>query len=365
MTNILIHLEAIVDQLFLKYVLSDAWFISGEKAFFSPIFADTVMCADLNKNVIYGCSNLFDNETYRMHPSCFVANSKFFLLPDRGADIIVLDHEGKEKKKVVIDNPLKKRLGIRDYYIDGNVVWLVAKGLSSIIEFNTENEVILDVYTCYENRQSVIVGTCVYNNFIYFVNTRNEIYKFSISERLLVRICTVNFDDTFSALCFDGDFFWLSGKKNNLYRLSEDGKELKIISNVFENEDGLGANGEGAFSKAFFLNGKIWFMHHNGPYDIAIEKGSDRIFPIVLEKDVHSNCDIDHLPISYYLYIRNNRYIGKMFYPDADVYEIDSEEMEIRQLSLVIDRLQKKYLSSNIILKEIDSNSLEQFIDGI
>ncbi len=345
-------------------VLSDSWYLYEDKVVFSTVFADCILETNLTECSCNMLGNYFDDSTYRLHPYCIILNQKIYLLPDKANDIIVFNLEGKEIKRIMIENPAQKRIQIRNYYIFGTNAYLISNGLAVVIRLDSQNDSIEMSKIC-DNDSEMFLGSSSINYHIYIISSHNNIYKYDGNE--FKKIANINVDDVLNVICCAKGKIYLSGKKKILYAYSENNKkceELNELPNEFYvNEPGNDGVEHFIFDRAVVVGNEIWFMHNYGSMDVCFNVLSNSAIGFAPKNVKYVNYDEAwHSPLSVFLYLREGRYIGKMVDATSEIYEIDT----LRKTSIHYDlkmssEFWKKYMKIRI-LHENSDYGLENFI---
>lgn len=352
-----------------KLILSDMWFMNDGSATFSTIFADCIFCADFTSGKISQMGKYYDDKTYRLHPNCFVVKNKVFLLPDRADDIIVFNQNFEEEKRIVIDNPDKKRLMIRNFYVDENDAWLVSGGLHTIIRLDLETYSV-EYYKIGDGQIDKILGSSKKENKIYVIATSNKIYCFDVSDKKILSVEHNLIDDDLNTILCVDDEIWMTGKKNKIYilnLLTGNVREIVEFPASFFRYD-LADDGEEhyLFYKSMIVNNKIWFMQFYGSSDVFVSI-DDYIINAICPNGIKytSYDESSHSPLSAFLYVRDGRYIGKMVDASSEIYEIDCDSLECKLIDFEVDFGIKKNIMFKRPVNDKRVYGLEEFIEDI
>lgn len=356
-------MKYILDNLF----LSDSWFLHGRKAYFSTVFADCILEADFDHNIVNMKGSYYNAGTYRMHPVCFVNCEKIYLLPDKSNDIIVFDMEGNVRKRIPIHNPTNARIGARSYYISDSTAWIICDGLSKLIEFDLCGDTILDAYDLKRDEDDIILGSAWGVDNIFVLTSGNKVYTFDILNRVVSSFRRVDTEDKLNTIGFDGQRLWFTGKKKKVYSQDWNGgmlHELNILPNDFDvydpGDDGVEHY---IFCRVFVMNNRIWMMQYYGNMDLCIEikDWRSRAFTVNMIKFPEPKCIRDY-PLNVFLYIRDNRYIGKIVDPTCEVFEVDSMDLSSRLVPLAADQSLNRKIMLRVALREKEGYGVAEYL---
>ncbi len=351
-----------------KALLSDSWFIRKNKAYFTTTFADCLWCADIENHEVTALSDVYNCETFRMHPVCFYSNEKLYWLPDKANDVVIFDLYGTELCRISIQKNRNVRLGMTSYYLVDDTAWIVSKGNATVYELDLKKDEIKNCYSL-EHGKTIRAST-IAGNTIYLLAANNSIYSFSISSRNIRLLdFEVASDDCLNTLCYAGDILWITGKKRQIYACNIETRRCEIIDQIpdsffFRNETS-GIDEGYLFSKSLVINGKVWFMHFTGNCDVYVDLEKKSVNCVIDENIESRFCDKSHSPLSTMIYVRDGKYIGKMVHSTSEVYEIDTDDMKFRINEYKPDTKLIKLITTKIVLKEKETYKLNDYISDI
>ena len=107
-------------------------------------------------------------------------------------------------------------------------------------------------------------------------------------------------------------------------------------------------------------------MQFYGEADICIDLYDNTMSTVKCGNIKYSRYeDACNSPLSYFLYIRDDRYIGKMVDASSEVYEIDSKTLDCISQDFQIDNDLKKYIHSRRVIEESRAYTLDGFIHNM
>lgn len=350
---------------------SDSWCIDGNKAW----------CVDVEKNVLY-CINLQLREfefmkeipeksadTFRMNPNCIKYKDFVFCIPNIGNSIWIYQVKNSQFQQIKIHNPNSVRIGMVDFWQFDEKMYAVSNGLKQVFEINMEKQKIDNCYDLYNIADTWITKSVMVGKVIYSVcATASEIYLFDIETKDTLKYCIQNIEGGFETICFDGQNFWLSGCRKEIYVWNE-GKDTVTILSDFPAHFGK-YNIQS--SKKEFLDCKtvefeeyvmffqsvaigqyIWFIPCLMNKLIYVDKNSFEIFAFEIENEDETRETFMSRKMNMKFrmeYVKERRYLGIFSSKNNCIIEIDALK----------NKYEKKYFGFNHSLIE---NMIQRYMD--
>lgn len=214
-------------------------------------------------------------DSFRMTPECIKYRNKICCLPDKGDCVWVYDLETQLFDSIQIHNPDGVRIGIHNYWIDGDVLWCVSYGMSKILAFDLENKqiaVCFDIFSTDKDK----TGYCAekVGNKIYCVSRlAGKICEFDVVAKTAEYFSLDINDKGLNTIIFDGKDFWLSGYAARLYRWNKESGQVTVLDHMPDDFTVMGkrsAEKHDCFESPLFYDcvnagSYIFFMPWNTP----------------------------------------------------------------------------------------------------
>lgn len=342
---------------------SDNWCIDGNKAW----------CIDAERNILY-CINLQLKEfefmkeipeknadTFRMHPNCIKYKDFVFCIPNIGDSIWIYQVKISQFRQIKVHNPKSVRIGIVDFWQFGEKMYAVSNGLKQVFEINLEKQRIDNRYDLYNIADTWITKSVMVGKVIYSVcAAASEIYLFDIETKDTLKYYIRNIKGGFETICFDGQNFWLSGCRKEIYVWNE-GKDTVTILNDFPAQFGK-YNIQSSekefldcktvefeqyimFFQSVVIGQYIWFVPRLMNKLIYVDKNSFEIFAFEIEDEDETRETLRTRKMNMKFrmeYVKEKRYLGIFSAKNNCIIEIDTLE----------NKYEKKYFGFNHIFIE-------------
>lgn len=326
-----------------RLLWSDNWWIEGNRGWFVAGEINALFEVDLIEEKCQFLSLLPIEEIYefRFYPRCIKFLDKIICIPDRGSCFLIYNLNHKNWKKILINNPNKVRIGICDFWIKREMLWCVSKGLKQIIRVNLENEDIEEIQNIDIESDIELSGSIMIGKNIYVISAKQpEIYIFKEETKSIEVIKLEEIKGNLLSISYDGQRFWLSGFKNEIYIWDKDKNKVEIINKF---PDGFGTykiNGEKRnkwngkeyiFLSHIHLDGKIFLISKYANQILCINKDNYSVNLLVIENEEQAPEEVEKQTLSHkYLfeYIRDDRYIGIYSLKNQEIFEIDAYELK-------------------------------------
>lgn len=330
---------------------SDHWCFEGEKAYFIDAMDDNLYEVDLGQGIykyIRHFGSLYGD--FRCHPRCRKIGDRVICYPDMGKDILIYDLITKQLDKVSIYNPDNKRIGMRyDWEYHGQQ-YVLSFGLNSIFEMDIDNCTVKHIVTVTDEEDILNTnGIVVDRRYLYVPSVlHNRIYCIDVLKKTRERYEIPMMTSGIYTMTFDGKYFWLSGKKREIYRWEKKINAVSVIDKLpkefgyYEGwtnwEEGNAypikntVNKEyptGLFFGSVDSEKFVWFIPAQASHIIRLDKQT-------LECSIFDMRGEDNSPETYlnnmmkhkYVvsYVREERYVGLYSFNTSRMYEIDLDE---------------------------------------
>lgn len=345
------------------FTWGDNWQIEGDKTWFVSGMYNILFRMDLRTKEceLAVCIPEEAPSKFRLTPYCLKCENSIFCMPDNGAAIWIYDIKKNNFSKITLNNPNKVRLKVYDFWKYENKLFAVSNGLGQIIEIDIIKKKIEKYHIlCDEGKieKSIKAGTKIYS----LSSVSNEVYQFDLNTKKIMTYKIPNIERKFSTFCFDGEKFWLSGYRKEIYVWDMEKNTVKTIGG-FPGEFGIynfAKDTEGEvdciaeeYEQPVFLNvvavdRNIWFLPYQANKIIYMDKENNKlhVFEVDDENETkQSLLERTSLWSKYILeYIREDRYIGLFSVKNNCILEIDALQKKSES---------KKYVLGNQCMQQI------------
>lgn len=346
------------------FIWSDNWWIENNNAWFVDGKYNALFQVNMNTEE---CEFLMEvpnntNNRFRSNSRCMKVDREIYCFPDMGQSIWVYHLDEQHFYEIKIDNPERKRLGVEKIWKLDNEIWFVSTGLKQILELDLYTKHIKGSYLITDKENEKIATSIIVGNNIYSVSdTVNKIYQFNIKEKVKSEIVIQNIETGFNTICFDGDKFWLSGFRKEIY-IWKKGKNVVNVLNHFPADFGIYKYGEKedcfvdfnsnfynkpTFYDSFVVGMKVWFIPFQTNKIIYIDKVKMELAEFIIEDEEETKESLVLREMQHKFlvqYILDNRYIGIFSLKNSSIINIDTRDMKTSK---------KKYFFSNKCLEKI------------
>lgn len=322
-----------------------AWFVDGEHSILFKIDLETEKCEYVSKIPNEGASD------FRLNPRCIKVGKDIYCLPYMGMQIWVYDIEADAYTSIAIDDINKGRLAITNFWLQNNSLLVLSRELGLIIEINTiTREMERSYFLPNQVSASVKVG-----DSLFCVSSASDcIFEFNIKMRtckeykLPIQLVGLN------TVSYDGNIFFLSGIRKEIYVWDRGKNSLKILNNFPDNfgiylyeysgEDILDCVSNQyvvpAFSVSVKVRDGVWFIPFKTNQIVYLDNHTYKIsaFEIPEEAECEQSLHRNSLKHKYLLqYVVDNRYIGLFSLKNQRVLEIDTLKQTVSWKNYYID----------------------------
>lgn len=367
-----------------EFIWSDKWTFDNDEIWFLPGDMNVLLAMDYKKLEISIIDKLPTNyiKGFRQHPICVKRENKIFCLPDTGKDLWCYHILESAWTCISIENPEKTRIKCTQAWIIQDKLYILSFGLEKLIEVNVNTEKVDKYHNLDRCAGGVINSGIVVNNHIYIVGSNPpQILKFNCIDKKIKIIFLHKIKDILRTIAYDGENFWLSGKKRKIYLWRENENEVRELENI-PLDFGI-YNFTGKYKKLLNFNQdsidhplfidsvcvgeNIWYIPFQTNEIIFFNKITKESNTFSIENELLSIEDLEkqtELKHRYLLqYVRENRYIGLYSIKNRCIYEIDCQKKQYRILKYRIHHNTKIWFK-NILFKQSEpiteqKNSLE------
>ncbi len=351
---------------------SDNWHIEDNKAWCIDGERNILYCLDLKLDEFIFLEKIPEEtiDLYRMNPHCIKYKDFILCMPDRGNNIWIYQLKESQFQPIKIHNPNRVRVSITDFWQVDEKIYAVSNGLKQVIEINIDDKRIDNYYSLcnipdVDIVKSIMVGTVIYS----VCTTKNEIYWFDIKTNNSSKYYIKDVEGGFRTICFDGQNFWLSGYRKEIYVWNREKNSVNVL-NAFPllfgiyNIQTLGKDfldcetnvyDVPLFVQSVVLGQYIWFIPFYMNKVIYVDKDSFEIYEFEMEGEEESRTSLKtrRLKIKFIMeYVKQERYIGIFSAKNNCIIEIDALEKKYEKKvfsvgNTFIERMIREYEEHN------------------
>lgn len=320
------------------FIWSDGWWVEGSKAWFICGMSNELFYVDFNTGK---CEEVTDipergKSTYRLNPTCLKYERDVFCIPGIGQSIWIYNLDEEIFTRLYIDKPEGLQFSSR-FWIWEDMLFIVPANWNKVIEVDVRRKEIKKYYTVCEGN-NICASVCI-SNCIYMVSLMvGRIYQFDLVTKENRTYVLPEVRRRFSAICFDGEKFWLSGFKREVYLWNKENNSFITIDN-FPTDFELNDSGENTeepkypvFKHVVAVGRYIWFIPIQANKILYADKETAVLssFKIYDEDETKESVALRQIwAIANYLleYVREDRYIGLFSAKSGRILEIDAQKM--------------------------------------
>lgn len=329
----------------------DSWHIEENEAWFVPGDCNELFHADLMANEMELLATLPKSQIYhaRTNQNCLKCGNDIYCMPDRGESIWVYRLDKAEFYEIEIRNNRGVRLGIYDFWHYDKKIYAVSIGLKQLIEISSKDRKIQGYYNLCQNSDEQIAGSILVGTKIYSVSAvSSNIYQFDIKTKERREFIVPGIKSGLQTICYDGQEFWLSGFRKEIYVWNIEQNTVRILDNFPQEFGGYDVDESGnvsfdfesviynypAFTHSLMIGQAVWFIPYMSTEILYADKitGELNVFKIEQETETKESLaePSRRMPQKYYLeYVREERYIGLYSLKNKSYFEIDAFEKSV------------------------------------
>nr|WP_300786850.1 hypothetical protein [uncultured Acetatifactor sp.] len=345
-----------------SFIWSDSWWIENDVAWFVGGRTNALYRLDRKTKQceFVAMPPELASDGFRLNPRCIKCGDDIFMMPDISSSIWVYHIAESRYEQIRIANPDKARTGINNFWQCGEKIFAVSTGLKQVIEIDIRERRITDCWNLCDRKDiktamSVKVGTAIYT----VSAVSGEIYKFDIQTKESISYELSGIEDGLHTICFDGEKFWLSGYRKEIYVWDEDKNRTVCIEGFPEdfglyNFDGTGESlldcESSLYEKPLFTSSvaskqDVWFIPFQTNKIVYVNRETYELFVFDIEEENETmrSLSLHYLADKYLMeYVVDDCCIGLYSLKNYCIIEIDTIEKKVEK---------KEYSFSNSCLK--------------
>lgn len=342
----------------LNYILwSNNWHIEGNKAWFVDGLRDSLYYVDLELNKYEYIADIPNTEIgkFRLNPMCLKIENEIYLMPHFGRKMIwIYNLDNNQFEQIVIDNPDNLQLTICRFWIYENKIYALSLGLQKIIEIDIREKIICNYFILSDLEEKEIEfdeGTRVGDNIYCVSSGSNRVYQFNLETKQITAYDVPMVKGGLYTISFDGQLFWLSGYRKEIYLWDKESNSTKVLSDFpqgfgiydfAENSDKMldctaVKYDTPTFIESMLIGNYIWFIPFQTNMVLYADTETYQIYALEIdgeEENRESLMKNSVLAHKYLIpYIRDERYIGLYSIKNNYIIEIDAVEKRVEKKS--------------------------------
>lgn len=343
-------------------IFSSSWWIDGEEAYFFTVGMETLFRVDLKtcqceflaiipKSSMIKCE--FDSY-------CRKYKDKIYYFPCKQGKICCYDLKKSTWEEVVIGYEGSLMICMESGRKEDDTIWLLEMEGERIFQVNLENAKIDREYIVPQHTNMVNGRYVLVHNELYYING-SRICCIDIEHHTSVKYNIEGIDFQLFTICYDGQNFWISGECEIIYIWNPVQGVVKTIKNILSGhtlldfEKKMVAPEVPLFGYSIFLGEYVWFipLQINAPI-IYIHKNDCvvHILEIAEEKETEKTLnDRGHAYKYEVKYVYKKRYIGVYSVKNQNIFEIDTENMQVKEKKYVFND-ETQYMAADAYFSE-------------
>lgn len=346
-----------------SFIWSDNWWTEDDEAWFVGGRTNALYRLDRKTNQceFVAFPPELGRDGFRLNPKCIKCDNSIFLMPDISNNIWAYQLDNLRYERIGLANPDKVRVGIANFWQYGEKIFAVSVGLKQIIEIDIKQRRVTDYYDLCDKRDIRIAMSIKVGTAIYIISAiSGEIYKFDIQTKKSVLYKLTGIEDGLHTICFDGERFWLSGYRKEIYVWNES-KNVTVVVDGFPEDfgiynfdrmsDELLDCKSSVYMMPLFINSvvskqDVWFIPFQANKIVYVNRDTYKfhVFDIEEENETENSLATHYLASKYLMeYVVDDCYIGLYSLKNYCIIEIDTIKKKVEK---------KKYSFSNNCLEK-------------
>lgn len=330
-------------------IWGDNWWIEKNKAWFIWGSKNILCYLDLEMNEceLLACVPEVSKSRFRGTSICNKYGNDIYCMPIYGRSIWVYSVVNENFCEICINNPKEVLLNIRDVWEYNNRIYAISTGLGQLIEIDLIEKKIKNYYSISQDK--TIVKSIRVDSLIYILLGENsEICRFNLETKETNIYRLPDIGRKFNTICFDGEKFWLSGYRKEIYVWDQNKNEISILDifprdfgmyDFTEETDGKVDTTTEKFEKFTFLfsvvvGQKVWFISYYANKILYVDKVTNQIQAFEIEEENETKESLlvrNRLACKYLLdYVKDDRYMGLYSVKNQCILEIDTIELKYK-----------------------------------
>lgn len=278
---------------------------------------------------------------YAINDKCYKYKNNIFCFPCKGDIIWVYNLQSRELDKIQVEHNKDAEPTITMIVEESGTLFAVANGLNKILEIDPERKKIVNSYKILQDEKEVyssITGVVVEKKLYFITVDNNSVCEFDLVTKEICFYSVVNDNIKLNTICYDGNYFWFSGRKKEIFRWDKDTGEVCVISDFPVSFGKYEINetdnfhicyqkeyNSQIFRSCMFVGGTLWFIPHETNQIIYVDKDSCTIDSFLIEEEEEDKFTWQRGRTKYRLEcIYKDRYILLFSYKNNRYLKIDT-----------------------------------------
>ena len=350
------------DNLMRKLIIKGKWWVDGDEAYFITAGLGTLFHVDLKTCQCEFLSIIPESSMIEcnFHSYCRKYKDKIYYFPYKQGKICCYDLKKSTWEETVAEYEGPVMICMEFCEKEDDKIWLLEQEGKKIFQVNLENARIEQKYTVSQHTNMVEGQYALVHNELYYI-TGSGICCINIENHTSADYNIEGVDFQLDTICYDGQNFWISGEREIIYIWNPVQGVVKTIKNILNEytlldfEKKMVVPGVPLFSCSIFLGEYVWFIPQqiNAPI-IYIHKDECvvHILEIAEEKETEKTLkDRGHAFKYGVQYVRKERYIGIYSAKNQYIFEIDTENMQVKERKYVFNN-RTQYMAADAYFSE-------------
>ncbi|KAI4450881.1 hypothetical protein C823_005418 [Eubacterium plexicaudatum ASF492] len=330
------------------FLWSFGWWVENDKAWFIEEKNNILFCVDLKtrkyEEVVYiPDTNL---NKYLLTPLCMKYDREIWCIPGRGQSIWIYHLDDMNFRTIDFEALGRKNL-LAKFFIWNDSLFIVPLWWDKIVEINLQKKEIENYHTIC--KKDIVVESVMAAGSIYMVSSKfDKIYEFDLKQKMIKRHMIPNDDKKkYQCICFDGEKFWLSGYRKEVYEWNKRDNRITTITGfpsdfgVYDFSENTHAQPDcsvncyeyPSFLHVVAMGNYVWFIPWQTNKILYIDKKTYEISVYEIDEEQENRKSILSRAAGRkckygVAYLRNDRYIGLLSVKNNCVLEIDTKELK-------------------------------------
>lgn len=326
---------------------------------------------------------------FRINQICVRYRDELFCFPDQGDGIWCFHLEKKEIKKIIINNPLKRRITTFRAILIEDKIYALFYGWKKIIEFNPEAKKIEGEYEYYDQAEISFTGQDFLNikDKIYItLRNANQIIEFDVKSKDVKYYNLHSEVRGIETISYCNGLFYISECGRGIYCWEKDSNTINKIGIVprecgyclFDinegkkeiNYDNFPLNDNFFFYRSVVVQDKIWFIPLRASRLIYMDIKTSEIKCLDNLKEYEELEKVKREHWYQLQYVLEERYIGLYLSNLNETIEIDAKTLNVRKRNFTFceeyeEKISNQLYSNNTIIHEDDVHGIRGFLSYI
>lgn len=338
------------------FIASDGWCVEENTAWFIGTEYNAIFKVDLISLECKIICHLPIKNVWksRQNPRCVKVGNYIVCLPSFSTSIYVYDIEDDSFQEIEVDTPENESLSIYHYWCDAGYVFAFSRELQRVLTIDVINKKTFLSKRIDERisaMYAIKVGQC-----LWLPNSLdNRIFSYNLYSGEVKKYLLSNVKGKLYAICYDGEHFWITGNRQEIYVWKKEENLALIIKEFPEKFTEYTNYQEGKvsidqisqdfkeplFNHCIFLNNSIWCIPFQTNMILKINKNTYTVSGISDDETANEVLSRDYNHKYLLDYVRNDRYIGLFSLRMNCIFELDTKHSIVKKKNYYLTNEEK------------------------